>query len=434
MYIARDDHENTNIVINTSLAIYCIMAILIFLVTIGVSYFAYYFVKEPNDLAIVRLAIIIMGINLALEFPFKAFAGIMGAYVRYDLLTYSHFFGLILSTGLTVYFLSLGYGIVALATIGLVTSIMSNLIFYLIAKHLYKPMQLSKKHFKKYKIRELFSYSVWSFVMQIGEQMRYRIDAFVIAWFLSSSAVTHYSVGANFPLAVINLINRATNFLLPVFTRDYAAGNIREIQERLMFATKINAIMATFGGGLLILIGKPLIIRWIGEEYIDAYPVLVILTFGIIIESIQNPSNNVLMAISRHRYFACVNLVEGVSKLLLSMVLVQSYGIVGVGYGTVIPLLVSRMIVMPYYVSSLLGMSLERYYAQVLNVVGGTATYLFVVSLLSEQYLTIPAYSRLITLLLIAIPLYLVIITFFFSKTERATILEWIPVRLWKQP
>lgn len=432
MYIAKDDHENTNMVINTSLAIYCFMALLILLVTISVCYFAHYFVTVPGDLEIVRIVIIIMGITLALEFPFKAFAGIMGAYVRYDLLTYSHFFGLIFSTVLTVYYFLHGYGLIALATIGLVTSIMSNIIFYLIAKHLYKPMHLSKTHFKKSKIKELFSYSVWSFVMQIGEQMRYRIDSFVIAWFLSSSAVTHYSVGANFPLAVINLINRATNFLLPVFTRDYAEGNIREIQERLMFATKINAILATYGGGLLIIVGKPLIARWIGEEYIDAYPVLVILTLGIIIESIQNPSNNVLMAISRHRYFACVNLVEGVSKLLLSIVLVQRYGIVGVGYGTVIPLLVSRMIVMPYYVSSLLGMSLERYYTQVLTVVGGTAAYLFIVALLSEQYLTIPAYSRLITLFLISIPLYIGIITFFFSKAERAIILQLIPVKLRK--
>ena len=433
MYIARNDNENTNIVINTSLAIYCIMAILIFLVTIGVSYFAHYFVAEPGDLAIVRLAIIIMGINLALEFPFKAFAGIMGAYVRYDLLTYSHFLALIFSTALTVYFLLLGYGIIALATIGLVTSIMSNIIFYLIAKHLYKSMQLSKRYFRKSQIRELFSYSVWTFVMQIGEQMRYRIDSFVIAWFLSAGAVTHYSVGANFPLAVINLINRATNFLLPVFTRDYAEGNIREIQERLLFATKINAILATFGGGLLIIIGKPLIIRWIGEEYIDAYPVLVILTLGIIIESIQNPSNNVLMAISRHRYFACVNLVEGVGKLLLSIVLVKSYGIVGVGYGTVIPLLVSRMIVMPHYVASSLGMSLGRYYTQVFNVVGGTVTYLLIVAFLSEQYLSIPEYSRLMTLSLISIPLYIGIIFFFFSKTEREIIFQSIPVKLWKQ-
>jgi len=433
MYIARNDHENTNIVINTSLAIYCVMALVIFLVTIFVCYFAHLFISERDDLALIRIALMIMGINLVLEFPFKAFAGIIGAYVRYDLLTYSHFFGLVLSTGLTIYFLSLGYGIVALATIGLVTSIISNIIFCFIARYLYKAMQLSKRYFRKSQIRELFSYSVWTFVMQISEQMRYRIDAFVIAWFLSANAVTLYSVGANFPLAVINLIYRATNFLVPVFTRDYAEGNIREIQERLLFATKINAILATFGGGLLIIIGKPLIIRWIGDEYLDAYPVLVILTVGIIIESIQNPSNNVLMAISRHRYFACVNLAEGVGKLLLSIALVQSYGIVGVGYGTVIPLLISRMIVMPHYVASSLGMSLWKYYTQVLNIVGGTVIYLLVVAFLSEKYLSTPEYSRLVTLSLITLPFYLVTTIFFFTKTEREIIFQLLPVKICKQ-
>lgn len=430
MYIAKNDNENANIIINTSLAIYIIMAFLILILTLLASYLACHFVSDTEDLLIIRTVIIILGINLALEFPFKAFAGVMGAFLRYDLLTFSHFISLVLSTALTLYFLSQGYGIISLAIISLSTSFLSNILFYLIAKYLFAPMQMSRKYFHLPRVLELFSYSVWTFVMQIGEQLRYKIDAFVIGWYLSASAVTHYSIGANFPLAVINLVYRATNFLVPVFTTYYARGDYEGIKDKLLFATKINAILVTFGGGLLIIIGKPLIQRWIGSEYLDAYPVLVLLTIGIIIEAIQNPSNNVLMAISKHKFFAYMNVVEGVSKFILCIILVRYYGILGVAIGTVIPLALCRMVVMPYYVTTSLGMSLERYYLPVFNVVAGTGLYLFIVFMLSDRYLSVPEYSRLIITSTASIPAYLGMIMFtFFNASERKLISISLPVK-----
>jgi O-antigen/teichoic acid export membrane protein len=431
MYIAKEDNENANIIINTSLAIYIVMAFLILILTLLVSYFVCYFVPDTEDLIIVRTVIIILGINLALEFPFKAFAGVMGACLRYDLLTYSHFISLVLNTALTLYFLSQGYGIISLATISLATSFLSNILFYLIAKYLFAPMQMSLKYFHLPRVLELFSYSIWTFVMQIGEQLRYKIDTFVIGWYLSASAVTHYSIGASFPLAVINLVYRATNFLVPVFTMYYARGDYEGMKDKLLLATKINTILVTFGGGLLIIIGKPLILRWIGSEYLDAYPVLVVLTIGIIIEAIQNPSNNVLMAISKHKFFAYMSVVEGVSKFILSILLIQKYGMLGVAIGTVIPIAVFRMIVMPFYVAGLVKMSLETYYSPIILVVGGTCIYLFAVSLLAGQYLSVPEYSRLIIIALLSVPVYLGIILFtFLSESERKLIHILFPRRI----
>lgn len=431
MYTAKGDNDSTNVIINTSLAIYIVMAFLIILLTLLVSYFAHIFVPGIEDLKIVRAAIIIMGINLALEFPFKAFAGIIGVYLRYDLLTYSHFLSLILNTALTLYFLLLNYGIIALVMISLGTSILSNVLFYLIAKHLFASMRLGSRYFQTQRIHELFSYSIWSFVMQIGEQLRYKIDTFVIGWYLSASAVTHYSIGSSFPLAIINLVYRATNILVPVFTRYYAQGNYEEIKDKLLLATKVNAILVTFGGGLLIILGKPLILRWIGSDYLDAYPVLVILTIGIMIEAIQNPSNSVLMAISKHKFFACMNVVEGVSKFVLCIALVQHYGILGVAVGTVIPLAVCRMIIMPYYVAECLGMSLEKFCLPVINVIIGTCLYLIIVSIMANQYLSVPEYSRLIITSLVSIPVYLGIILFtFLTANERKLISLALPIRL----
>lgn len=430
LYVTKEDTENANVIINTSLVIYSLLALLIVILALGVMYFAYHFIDDAGDMKTIRLAIIIMGMTLAFEFPFKAFTGVLGAYLRYDLLSYSHFLTLFLNTVLTIYFLNSGYGIIALVSIGLATSVLSNILYYLIARHIFAPMRLSMRYVQKTKIRELFSYSVWTFVMQIGEQLRYRIDSFVIGWFLSATAVTHYSVGAAFPLAVITLVYRATNFILPVFTKYHAQNNNEELKDKLILATKINAIIAGFGGGLLIIIGKPLITRWIGSGYSDAYPVLVILTVGIIFEAIQNPSNTVLMAVSKHKYFACTNIFEGVSKLILSFLLVKQYGILGVAVGSVIPLIVCRMLIMPYYVARTIGMPLLKYYSPVVNILAGTCLYLSIVFLISYDYLIVPEYIRLIITSLFSVPVYFGMVIFtFFNADERKLIFISLPFK-----
>lgn len=427
-YIAKKESHNVNIIINTSLVIYTIMALAIFIITIILSYMANFFVPTTKELYLIRLIIIIMGLNLAIEFPFKAFAGIIGAYVRYDLLSYSHLFTLLLSTGLTVFFLNRGYGILSLSLIGFACSQISNLLFYFIAKHLFSDMQINLKYFQKDKVRELFSYSIWSFIIQIGDQFRFRIDSFVIGGIMSASYVTHYFIGARLAELFLNLVYRATNILMPVFTKYYSENNYEEIRSKLLFMTKINTIIAIFGGGLIIILGKPFILRWMGNQYLDAYPVLVVLMITLIFEIIFNPSSNVLYAISKHRFLSIVNITEGCLNLALSLMLIHYYGILGVAIGTAIPLVISRLFVLPFYVCKQIKLPIRKYYMNILNSGAFTILYLGLFYAITENFLIIPQYGNLIIAILSALPLYVIFIHFvLFDKSERALMRTILP-------
>ena len=120
--IAKNDKRSANEIINTSLIIYSIMAVVIFLLALLTAYFADYFIHDAGNLHIIRVVVLILGLNLALEFPYKAFAGVISAYARYDLLTYAHFVTYVFGVALTVIFLNKGYGILALSIIGLLCS------------------------------------------------------------------------------------------------------------------------------------------------------------------------------------------------------------------------------------------------------------------------------------------------------------------------
>ena len=430
-YISKNDKDNANSVINTALVIYSAMALAICFITITVGYFVHYFVPNARDLLIIRIAIFIMGFNLAIEFPFKAFAGIIGAYVRYDLITYAHIFTLLLSTALIVILMNLGYGIIALSVIGFICSQISNIIFYFISKHLFSDMQISRKFFRKDKVKELFGYSVWSFLIQIADQMRFRIDSVVIAWMLTAAHVTHYFIGARLAEYFLTFLYRATNILMPVFTKYHAENNYQEIRAKLLFMTKINNVLSLFGGGLILIVGMPFISKWMGDSYLDAYPVLVVLIIAVIVEAVHNPSNNVLFAIAKHRYIAIVGIFEAIINFILSLVLIQYYGILGVAIGTAIPLIISRLFILPLYTCRCIGLPLTQYYSNLFVTTLFTIIYLGLFYMLVKDII-IPQYMTIVVACLSAVPIYLFSILFVsFNRSERILLRSLLPSKLY---
>jgi O-antigen/teichoic acid export membrane protein len=429
LYVTKKDHHNTNVIINTSLMIYLGMAFALCVITIAIASLAGVFVADRSILLTVRIVIIIFGIDLAMEFPFKAFAGIITAYMRYDLLSLSHFGTLLLNTALTVTLLNAGYGIVGIAVIAFFCSQISNIIFYSISKHIYPEMRLSRLYWKRDRIRDLFGYSIWSFVIHLGEMLRFRVDSFVIGGALTVSHVTHFSIGSNLANYLVGLIYRATNFLTPLFTKYHAEENYFEIRHKLLLVTKINAILAFFGGGLVLMVGKAFISRWVGDRYLDAYPVLVVLTCAVILEATQYPSNNVLMAIAKHRYFAIVNIAEGICNLVLSIILVRYLGMLGVALGTLIPLVITRLFIMPFYLAKCVGLQLGKYYSIILGVAGATALYLFAFQLAAKDFIVVPHYAYIVLSCLAAVPAYLVIVfLLFLDASEKVLLRRFFPI------
>lgn len=405
-HLMKQEYEKANSIINTSLIIYFALAVAIAGLSLVISLFVPFFVSTADDSNVIRLVIIILGVNLASTFPFKAFVGIIGAYLRYDLTIANHFLGLFLTTGLTVLFLNKGYGIIAISIIALACAQLQNVIFFFIAKHLFSELKLSRSYVNREQVSELFNYSRWSFVSQLGDQLRFRVDSFVIGYTLSVSQVTHYFIGARLAELFLTLASKTTIFLTPLFTRYHALNNYEDIRTKMLFVTKINTALAVFGGGLIILLGKPFILRWMGAEYIDAYPILVVLIIALAVEIINQPSYNVLYAISKHRYLAKINMIEGTLNLLISLVLVKHYGIIGVAIGTAIPLVVIKLIVLPPYVCKCIDLPLKKYYLNILPLTIFTSGYLFAFLLIAEDTLLVPNYGALMVAIVSAVPLY----------------------------
>ena len=214
-------------------------------------------------------------------------------------------------------------------------------------------------------VRTLYGYGIYALLIQITDMLKFNVDSMVIAAFVGVAAVTHYAIATSLITHFMNLIGTVMGVLLPVFSRLEAENDFARMKKAFFLSTKISVCIASFVGFGLIFWGRPFIERWMGPDYLDAYPCLVILVIGCTVGLWQAASQAILFGTSKHKFYAIANAAEATANLALSLLLVGWYGIVGVAVGTMIPMLVINLFVQPIYVCRLTGMPFQEYLNEV---------------------------------------------------------------------
>jgi O-antigen/teichoic acid export membrane protein len=249
-----------------------------------------------------------------------------------------------------VLFLRSGFGIVALAWSHLAAALTTLLLVVLWSRKVAGGLHFGIHFFRWSRCKELLSYGSISLVAQVADLLRFQVDAFVVAGFVGLAAVTHYNIAGSMAQYFISFMLAATGTLGPLFSQ-LESGNHRErMLEVLRLSTRVAVGLAGFVGFEFIVLGRPFIHRWMGPGYLDAYPALLVLTLGVITALCQTPSLQLLYGVSRHGLFAVFNSLEGVCNLVLSVILVRSFGLLGVALGTMIPMVFTKLLIQPWYV------------------------------------------------------------------------------------
>jgi O-antigen/teichoic acid export membrane protein len=100
-----------------------------------------------------------------------------------------------------------------------------------------------------------------------------------------------------------------------------------------------------------------------GPAYASSATYLAVLTIPQFTSVAQYASAFVLAGIAKHRPLAFLMLAEAIVNLVLSVVLVQKMGLLGVALGTVIPHLICTAVAIPAYTIRVLGMRWSDYLA-----------------------------------------------------------------------
>ncbi len=423
-----NDDDGANMTINTSIAIYLAIAAVIVILTFVTSFISRSFIDSESEKDVVQLLVLIIGTSVAFEFPFNALAGIAQAKLRFHHVAITRIVITLLGAGLTWWFISQGHGVVALAVIAFSTARLSNFIYFMICRSAFPRMEFSRRFISWPKGRELFSYSIWSFVIAIAHQLRNNVDNFVIAGFLSAASVPYYAIGQRLVDYVIELLSQATNMFTPIFTGYHAQGKSAELHEKLLFITRINLVLALISSSGLFIFGQAFISLWVGPDYAVAYWVMVILISGRMLSVINLTLTTTLYAVNQHSILAKIEVVEVVLNLVLSLCLVQFFGIIGVALGTTIPQLLLRTFVLPMYACHAIAMPVKDYFICLIRPIAAVALPLVIVHFWIEMTVEIDSYFDIITYAAVMVlTTGFVSLKFAFSRQQLAELRSLLP-------
>jgi O-antigen/teichoic acid export membrane protein len=404
--LASNDSRTANRVISTALGIYTLIAAIVVVITIILTAFVPLMLAHDHEAVDVRHALLLTGLTLAFHFPFNAFSGIVQARARYDLLTLAQVVTLVVQTAATVMAVRAGYGIVALAYIGLGCAVLSNMLYVIVARHLFAEMSIRRDLMDRVTAKGLFGYSVWSFVAQLADQTRNGINPLVVGWLQNAAAITHFSVGSRLVDYALQLLYRATNLTTPVLTSLLAQGRKDDAQAAVTLIFRINLTLAIFSAGMFVALVHPFLDRWMGPGYDLSASVAIILILAKAVEFSLSPLDSLLYAAAKHKYLSLLLLVDGVFNVGLSLALGARYGLIGVALGTAIPMIFFRGIVAVPMTARLTGMAIAPIGRAVLRSFAVGGVLMLVIGLLIHEGQLPPNYLVIILVSLGAAVLY----------------------------
>ncbi len=362
-FTATEEDEELAKIVNTSLFSYgCIGLASMVLTLVLCLNVEHVFPKIPPDMIpTARWLLLMVGGSIALGFPLGIFGGFLEGLQRFYILNWTNVVATLLRTALIVVVLNRGYGLLMVAFITIFLPMIASIVRAIIALHL-RPFPLAAKYVDRATFRRIVNYSSSTFLIMVAGRLKFKTDEIVIGTMLSAAAVTYFNIGNRIVDYAGQVVTTLAQVFVPMSSQSEAKGDMNRLRKIFVVGNRVCAFIIFPICATLLILGRSVIEVWVGKKYVaTSYPVLVIMIIACTLWWSQSASGRVLFGMSKHGTWAKITLIEGVSNLILSIILVRPFGIIGDAFGTAIPLACSTIFFMPRHVSKLLGIRLRTY-------------------------------------------------------------------------
>lgn len=363
-YYASGEHDELETTVRAAVSLYSLVALVALVAVVALAFILpYAFNIPPDAVRVAQVTAVLAGATIAQSFVFNVFVGVlMGLQKFYLIARLGVLFGV--ARALFLYLLlTAGYGIIALAMLQLGLSLVSNVLtFRLCRKDLpYLSMRLTWPRWAP--SRRLLNYGKYVLIANVGDKLIFATDSIVIGASLPISALTYYAIGGSLIEYLRSFITSMGAVLNPLSSSLEARKETGAVATVLVTGSKISVLLGLPVCIGFIVLGERFISLWMGSAYgPPSGTVLAVLAAGYLVGMPYYSISGVLYGLGRHRIVALSRIFEGVANLVLSVVLVRSYGLVGVALGTVIPHVIVAGLVLPLMISGAVAVRRREYY------------------------------------------------------------------------
>ncbi len=406
------DDKNVSSIVSTSLALFFIMGLIIVLISPFMADFIVRIINIDQSLKkLVNLLIIIVSFDIAIFVIGGLFKGIFGGLQKYTIINLVQIISAVYKALMFYVFLSHGHDLITMGYISISANLFAMVVYYWTIKKKYPHIEFSISGISKHKMGLIINYSKFTFLAMFANQIIYYSDAFVIGYFISAAAVTYYSIPWTLAEYSKKILMAISKTYIPAISEKEAKGDLNGIKLIYISGTKYMLIISNLLSIGMIVFGGVFISVWMGPNYRDlSEAVLVILFINLYFQGPQQISYSVLLGTSQQKLFSYISVLVSVVNLILSIILVQKFGIIGAAMGAAIPQIIFYGLFVPWITLKVINIP-KWYYIRKTHLKGFIPTIvLFVVLEYFLHYHTPGSYFEILSFAIICTLIYCIFV------------------------
>lgn len=303
----------------------------------------------PDELSQAQVMMLLLTLNLALTFPLSVFGSIITAYENFVFQRCVNILRILLSTGVMIALLAVGFKAVALVVVQSVFSIGVLLVnWWYCRRKLHIRVIFGKFDFRF--LREIGTYSFWIFLNAIMDRIYWGTGQFVLGAVAGTAAVAVFSVAIILQQMYLTFSVSISSVLLPKVTAMSVSDDSgKSISDLFIRTGRFQCIVLAMVLSGFIVFGRGFISLWAGSGYSLAYTVTVMFFAALFVPLIQNTGIVILQARNHMKFRSLLYLGISLASLGLQIWLAGRMGVIGCAIAICAALVAGQWIAMNIY-------------------------------------------------------------------------------------
>lgn len=372
-YFSKGDFDRMNRAASSGFALHLGCALCALVVTFATAAVAPAFFSLPPALETEAVwCVLILGCSTAIQLLLFPFSVALTAKQRFDLITVVSLFCRIVSAAATILVLRAGYGLIGVCAAGAVGNILDYVLRWAVGCRVLPELKISWRLASWASCRECIGFGFWSALLAVSHLVISFSDALVIGIFMPVSAIAYFALANNLMKYFANIFVPVSQVFYPAATDLDAHNNLAGLQQLYLKGSRMLSLVAVSAALITGMWASGFYRLWIGDKYVqtDIYhsvPLLFqILLVGALFTAATGIGSKILLGRRRFKGLTWLMCVEGTMNLVISVALIQPFGLLGVAIGTALPAVLCRGIVHPIIVCTDLQLRFKDYRRQIL--------------------------------------------------------------------
>jgi O-antigen/teichoic acid export membrane protein len=365
----KDEEARLNGLFLTMYSVIAIISIFIgiFIVTLYPSLCSK--TMTSQEIYLFRIVFSILLVNAVVSFPLCVFSSTINAYERFFFLKAINFLALLCKYMGLILLLLLGYKVVAITIVTVLSSIIMQIAYVIYCTKKIK-INFSFGGYDKKFIREIFWFSFFIFLNLIIDFLYNNTDKLILGAICGTSSVTVYTIGIYFQSYFQELSTALSGVFLPQIIGLYEKDHkIKEISDIFLKIGRLQFSILSLALGGFVLLGKEFINLWVGNAYTQAYYIGLLIMLSSIIPLTQNIGITILRAMNLHKYRSYMYLVIAIVNVGISIPLAMRLSGLGAAIGTAIATLAGQILFMNWFYYRKVHLDINQYWRNCLSFV-----------------------------------------------------------------